>query len=198
MRLKDSSKILSSFAILMITFAIQFQVFPVYAELEMRSNRRFMKVGALATAIKVALTLVLGSCGVLLFSHDIRVDFLLNLRSQPGAVSLICHVSYCLMILMHVPYLFFLAKENFLVIYDEFMNQSLSTKLELKLAEFVKNQQEAKDGESSPRLLLGEADDLVSLLPQSKDATKAQSDAHPSEHPSSQSSFESERSCLTY
>ena len=41
-------------------------------------------------------------------------------------------------LLFHLPYYFFAVKEYALVIFDEYMNKSLSTHLEIKLAEFIK------------------------------------------------------------
>lgn len=70
-----------------------------------------------------------GLCGLFLFGADLKADFLLNMSTRPGTISVLCRISYCLILICHIPYFFFMVKEYFLVMYDETLNQSLSKKL---------------------------------------------------------------------
>ena len=66
-----------------------------------------------------------------------RPDLLDNLASRKSGVSIFLRTVYCLILLFHLPYIFFTLKEYALVVYDELANRSLSTRLEAKLAEFM-------------------------------------------------------------
>ena len=115
-------------------------VLPAYSELEKRSNERFAQASIIATSIYTTAFLAVGICGLLLFGSELDADFLLNLATRDGAVSVFCRSSFCFVLMFHVPYYFFLVKEYLLVIYDEIDSRAMSTKLEQKLADFYKNQ----------------------------------------------------------
>lgn len=83
--------------------------------------------------------------GVLLFGPKISNDLLLNISKRPGTVSVLIRSAYSIVLLFHLPYFFFSIKEYTLVVLDEVLNRSLSTNLELKLADFYKQRQEKKN-----------------------------------------------------
>jgi len=83
-------------------------------------------------------------CALLLFGSEVNPDLLVNFGTTPGGVSLFIRISYCAVLLFHIPYFTFAVKEYVLVMFDEIVNRSLSTHLEAKLADFYIK----KDGEA--------------------------------------------------
>ena len=82
--------------------------------------------------------LALGIIGVLMFGSTLQADFLLNMAARDGSLSKIIRGAYVLILLFNTPYKFFNIKELTLVMYDEVVNRSLSTRLEAKLMESYK------------------------------------------------------------
>ena len=136
---KPSLSVITSINIMIFAFSVQFMVLPAYSELENRSTERFSKVSIVSSTLYTIAFLSLGLVGVLMFGSDIDSDFLINLSHRHNPVSVICRASYILVLMFHIPYFFFAVKEYMLVIYDEIESRSLSTKLELKLAHFLKD-----------------------------------------------------------
>ena len=136
--LKPGTAILTAFGVFIFTYAFQFMVFPAYVELENRSNERFNLVSITSISIYTTALVSVGIIAVLLFGKDVKPDILDNLASRKSGVSIFLRALYMFILLFHLPYYFFAVKEYALVIFDELMNKSLSTHLEIKLAEFIK------------------------------------------------------------
>ena len=119
---------------MMMAFAIHFNLFPVFVELKSRSNWKFMQASIAAALFMFFSCSFLGICGSVMFGDDVDADFLRNLEQREGTVFIICRISFCLVLIVHVPYIFYAAKECLLVSYDEIVNGSLSKKIDAKLA----------------------------------------------------------------
>ena len=126
-------------------------VFPAYVELENRSNARFNLVSITTIAIYTTALVSVGIIAVLLFGKEIRPDLLDNLASRKSGVSIFLRALYMFILMFHLPYYFFAVKEYALVIFDEMMNKSLSTHLEIKLAEFIKKSPRSQAALNSAR-----------------------------------------------
>ena len=112
-------------------------VFPAYVELENRTNERFSWVSINCIVIYTLAIVTTGIISVLLFGKSLRPDLLDSLATKKSGVSIFLRTVYCIILLFHLPYIFFTLKEYALVMYDEIANRSLSTRLEAKLAEFL-------------------------------------------------------------
>ena len=86
-----------------------------------------------ATLIYTFAFTAVGIIALLMFGSEIKSDFLQNMATRTGSISLFIRTTYCFILLLHIPYFFFSVKEYALVMYDEFFNRSLSTHLEEKL-----------------------------------------------------------------
>ena len=117
-------------------------VFPAYVELENRSNWRFEKASLLSLSIYTTVLVVTGLTGALLFGSTITPDLLTNLGSESTRLSIFVRTIYVLLLLFHLPYIFFTVKEYALVMYDELMSKSLTTNLENKLRQYEQNEEE--------------------------------------------------------
>ena len=128
---------MTSVSIFIFAYSFQFMVFPAYVELENRSNARFSWVSINCIVIYTIAIITTGIISVLLFGKSLRPDLLDNLASRKSGVSIFLRTVYCIILVFHLPYIFFTLKEYALVTYDELANRSLSTRLEAKLAEFL-------------------------------------------------------------
>ena len=134
--IKTDFHLLTAISIFIFAYSFQFMVFPAYVELEKRSNSRFAKSSAIALTIYSVALILTGIVAVFLFGKALKPDLLDNLATKSSGVSVFLRTVYCFILLFHLPYIFFTLKEYTLVMYDEIMNKSLSTQLELKNREF--------------------------------------------------------------
>ena len=58
-----------------------------------------------------------GLGGLFLFGDDLQADFLLNISERDGTISVLCRISYCMILICHIPYFFFMLKELMSIIY---------------------------------------------------------------------------------
>ena len=121
--------------------------FPSYVELEKRSTQRYAWASFWSTLIYSLAFLTTGICAVLLFGSDVKADFLTNLGTRSGTISVFIRATYCLCLLFHIPYFTLTIKEYILVLYDEIINRSLSTHLENKLAAFYQEEESKPETE---------------------------------------------------
>lgn len=113
-------------------------VLPSYSELESRTTARYASASIISTVIYTIAFIIVGICGCLMFGSKVESGVLKNIGTRDGTVSIFIRVTYCVVLLFHIPYFFFTIKEYVLVVYDEIATRSLSTHLEIKLADFYK------------------------------------------------------------
>ena len=142
-RVKSDYHLITAVSIMVFAYNIQFMVFPTYAELEKRTTVRYWWSSLWATVIYTASFAAVGLFALLLFGSELKPDFLVNMATRSGNVSIAIRATYCFVLLFHIPYYSFAIREYVLVIYDELNNRSLSTHLESKLEEFYKNKNQA-------------------------------------------------------
>ena len=94
-------------------------VFPAYTELDNRSNSRFAWSSAISIVIYTVALISTGIVSVLLFGKELKPDLLDNVATRKSGVSIFLRCVYCLILLFHLPYIFFTVKEYTLVMYDE-------------------------------------------------------------------------------
>lgn len=148
-RVKPDAHLISAVSIIVFAYATQFIVFPSYVELERRSTERFSQVSFISVVILNVAYLATAVCGVLLFGAATTPDLLENIATKAGNISLVIRLTYIVVLLFHIPYVFFAVKEYTLVMYDEVQNRSLSTHLEEKLADFYKIKESKKERETA-------------------------------------------------
>ena len=85
---------------------------------------QFIYSGALITT---------GITGVLLFGSSIKSDLLANIGSRSSGLSIFVRNLYAVLLMFHLPYIFFALKEYVLVMYDEVTSNTLTKHLEHKL-----------------------------------------------------------------
>ena len=128
--MKVDYHLLTACSIFIFAYSFQFMVFPAYTELEDRSNDRFAWSSAISILIYTTALISTGLVSVFLFGKELKPDLLDNVATRKSGVSIFLRTVYCLILMFHLPYIFFTVKEYTLVMYDEFMSRSLSQHLE--------------------------------------------------------------------
>ena len=73
----------------------------------------------LALGIYTVALVATGLTGAYLFGNSIKTDLLANIGSKASGLSIFIRNLYALILLFHLPYIFFAVKEFVLVLYDE-------------------------------------------------------------------------------
>ena len=110
-------------------------VFPAFSEMHNKTNDRFAVASFLSIVIYTVAVVGTVLIAILLFGKNLKPDLLENIARRAGGLSVFIRLVYCLLLLFHLPFIFFTVKEYTLVMYDEFFNRSLSIHLEEKLAD---------------------------------------------------------------
>ena len=76
-----------------------------------------MKASMMATALTFLLNIVIGICAALMFGNELKRDFLENLTEMSEGASVVMCIGFCLVLMLHIPYLFINTKECMLVMH---------------------------------------------------------------------------------
>ena len=117
--MKVDSHLVTGMSILAFSYSFHFIVFPAYSEMKEKSNWSFEQASLLGLSIYTVAIVATGFTGVLLFGASTKSDLLLNMGEKAGGLSIFIRVIYCLILLFHLPYIFFALKEFILVMYEE-------------------------------------------------------------------------------
>ena len=133
--------LLTAFSIFFFAYSYQFMIFPAYVELEDASTFRFEQASAISIIIYTVTLVSTGIVSVLLFGGELKPDLLDNVATRKNGVSIFLRVIYCIILLFHLPYIFFTLKEYTMVMYDEYKFKHMS--------EHLKNKQKAELNQST-------------------------------------------------
>ena len=126
----------TAFSIIVFAYNIQFMVFPAYTELRNRSNFRFAQASIQSILIETFMYVAIGLIAILMFGPDaVKPDILENMALRDGAISLSIRGIFCLVLIFDIPFIFFVTKEQSLVLHDEFVNQGFSKLTDKALSE---------------------------------------------------------------
>ena len=68
---------------------------------------------------------------ILVFGQNkLKSDLMENLASRPGALSITLRIVFCFLLMFNVPFKFFTAKQQSLVLHDEIVNHSMSKQID--------------------------------------------------------------------
>lgn len=128
-----SDKIVSSISILCVACSYQTGVFPAYTSMQDKSTLRFSISAGIANAFCGVVYIILGILCLAMFGSELQSNVLLNMATRPGYASIFVRLNFSLVLVTHIPYIFFSTKEAYLVFIDEIRHKSVSEKLEAKI-----------------------------------------------------------------
>ena len=125
----------------MLAYSYQQNVFPLFSELKNKTNEGYQTVSKRALPLTGAIYFAVSIICGLMFGANLESSVLLSIgEARYGAnddkifwEAYICQVSFMLVIMCHIPFIFFSAKEALLITVDEWKRQSISNALWHKL-----------------------------------------------------------------
>ena len=98
-----------------------------------KSTHRFSISAGIAQAFCAVVYIALGLLCLAMFGSELQSNVLLNMSTRPGYASIFLRLIFSLVLVTHIPYIFFTVKEAYLVLIDEIWHNSVSEKLEAKI-----------------------------------------------------------------
>ena len=136
--LKGDENFISGFFMLIFTFSAGFVVLPTYREIENPTPQRGIQMCLWLIILYGITSLITAVIGVLTMGSEIDADFLVNLQDRGTVLSILANLSYSTFMVFHLPFIFQYTKEYLLIIYDEFLNDTMQKRIEAQLkAEIV-------------------------------------------------------------
>ena len=129
---KRSYHAFTSILTTIVAYSYQTSVFPVYNALSSPTPAVFAKVQTLGLATTLVVYLVVAGLGLMCFGTSIKPSVLLNygdltdLFGQPLFVTYVIQVSFIVVLICHIPFIFYAGKEGALMITTEKLHRTVS------------------------------------------------------------------------
>lgn len=137
-----SVKFLQSASAMLVAYSCQQNLFPVFSELENKTNANMKSGFTMATLFCCCLYITIGFISVFMFGKHLEGSVLDNVDGEckPGTggelhcpwESYIIRILFLIVLACHIPFAFFSGKEAIFIIIDEIDRRSISTVLELR------------------------------------------------------------------
>ena len=130
-KVEFSMQLVTSVSIFLVAFVYHFNFFSVIDSLAEPTRKNVYTTVAVAITNASILYGTLGVLSIYMFGSILSSDVLNNVGQEHSVSSYIIRFSFLLVLACHIPYIFFPAKESFLIIVDEIRNQSMSKAIEM-------------------------------------------------------------------
>lgn len=127
------TKASTSLASILCAFCIQMSVYPTQASMRDRSFKNSMSVNNWSNWLSCVCYSAVGYFGSLLYAQKIRVSVLANVGEKKTWIDDTAIVLFFIALSLHVPFIFYPAKEAFLSLFDELTRESMTKQLKNKL-----------------------------------------------------------------
>mmetsp|Transcript_26279 Transcript_26279/g.18634 ORF Transcript_26279/g.18634 Transcript_26279/m.18634 type:complete len:127 (+) Transcript_26279:220-600(+) len=108
-------------------------LFPVYSQMSPKTNHNAKNAIIIAITICTLIYVVLGFVGLSIFGSSVTSNILTDLADTNNtALSYTLRILFLLVVVFHMPFLYYCGKESFLIIFDELHRKSLTKVLEFK------------------------------------------------------------------
>ncbi len=115
-----------------------------------KSNENGLKAVSLAIFISMFIYISLSLLGIYTFGSNIKHDLLDNVGENGYSwESIIISICFLLVIIFHIPFIFFVGKEAFLIVVDELDRRSISSLLDEQLTNIKDNSPTTSDSLSN-------------------------------------------------
>ena len=112
--------LVTGFNIFICANAYQMNLFPTYNSLGAnKSNKTASESIAIASAMSTLIYISVGILSIYTFGSELSDSVLDNIDEESNVYSYIVRSAFLLVLACHIPYIFFPAKESFLIIVDE-------------------------------------------------------------------------------
>ena len=124
----------------MLAYSYQQNVYLIYSSLKNKTNEEYKKVNAYGTALTAVIYFTLSIVSIYMFGTGLETQVLLNIGrartitdDKPFWEAYIVQISFSVVLLCHIPFIFTSGKEGLLIIIDELLRKSISNALWHKL-----------------------------------------------------------------
>jgi hypothetical protein len=125
----------------MLAYSYQQNVFPIFSELRNKNNEEYQKVSARGLIMTAIIYFCVGTICILMFGSTLQSSVLINIgdakydgsRDKNFWECYICQISFMIVLMCHIPFIFFSGKEALLIVIDETLRKSISNALWHKL-----------------------------------------------------------------
>lgn len=132
---------ISALSVTMLAYSYQQNVFPIYSELKNKTNEEYSKVSIGALPLTGLIYFAVGIICCMMFGSTLESSVLLNIgnaqwKTNPDKSfweAYICQISFMIVLMCHIPFIFFSGKEAVLIVIDEIRRKSISSALWHKL-----------------------------------------------------------------
>ena len=132
-QVKPGFELITSMSIINTAFFYHVMIFPAYSALQNRSTARFGCATVMTNAICTMIYLSLAIICVFLYGDKIEANIIRNMASRSGWSSFVLRAIFCVLLLMHIPYIFHPLKEAIFVFNQEYNSRTISDRLEQKI-----------------------------------------------------------------
>ena len=133
-RVDLSMELITGFNIIVLAYAYHMNLFPTYNSLGQRkSQRNAMKAIGYGSVLSFIIYVSLGILSIYIFGSELKSSVLKNVDKEKNLYSYVIRIAFLVVLACHIPYIFFVYKESFLIIYDEAKNHSMTKALQYKI-----------------------------------------------------------------
>ena len=125
---KFTINMLANIPTLFISYGFQSAFFPVYQSLKVKSNANGIKTTIMAFTFCVTVYIIVSGVALLKFGSKLEGNILVNVGKLKGWIPIVVDCIFLIIVMMHIPIVLFVGKEAFLIMVDEAMRGSYSTK----------------------------------------------------------------------
>lgn len=135
MDFKLDRQFFTAVAVFMTAYSFQFNLFPVIASMKTKSNGAGIKAVVIALAMAMTIYCALSILSIYTFGSMLKPDLIDNVGEETAHEweSITLRVAFAIVIICHIPYVFFSGKESFLILVDEWDRRSISKTLDTSL-----------------------------------------------------------------
>lgn len=132
----------------MTAYSFQFNLFPVLSSLKIRTDREGYKAVSLSLGMAMTIYITLSYLAIYIFGSRLKPNLMQNVGLIEGHdfISSALRMVFAIVIVCHIPYVFFSCKESFLIIIDEQDRRTVSKELDRKLQKYRDQQIQSKIG----------------------------------------------------
>ena len=123
----------------MLAYSYQQNVYLIFSSLKNKTNEEYKKVNLYGTALTAVIYFLLALVSIYMFGTELKTQVLLNIgdaKTPDGKAfweAYIVQISFSVVLLCHIPFIFTSGKEGLLIIIDEILRKSISNALWHKL-----------------------------------------------------------------
>jgi amino acid permease len=119
--------LLANIPTLILSYSFQSAFFPAYNSLKQKNDRNGMKAtfGAFTICFVIYVSIIVVS--MLTYGDKIEENILTNVGESSDVLSILLQIIFLIISAMHIPMVYFIGKENVLIIFDEIARKSYSS-----------------------------------------------------------------------